>query len=135
MLDRSHAKGTLEVDLIASAHGQDLGVGTAVATRLATEVVLQDLLTLGRHVSARVLTDISPVGALDFAVDGNLREGVVGTGNRGQRQKMTSVFHVGEHLDGRETKGPAFDSVVKQGTALSINERVKRMISGGEGLC
>lgn len=109
MLDRSHAEGTLEIDLIASVYGQDLSVGTAVATRLATKVVLQDLLALGRHVSARVLTDIGPVGALDFAVDGNLGEGVVGTGNGGQRQKVTSIFHVGEHLVNLESRRPAFD--------------------------
>jgi hypothetical protein len=95
VLNGGHAKGAKEGDLVASADGVDLGLRTAVSARLATEVVLEDLLTLGGHVAASVLADVLPALADDLAVDLELVEGIVSTHSDGQRQHESSRLHLG----------------------------------------
>lgn len=96
MLDGSHAVGAEEHDLVASADGVDVSVGTAVSARLATEVVLEDLLTLGGHVAASVLADVLPGLTDGLAVDLELVEGVMGANSDGQRQDGSSSLHLEE---------------------------------------
>lgn len=93
MLDGGHAEGTEEGDLVTSANGVYIGVGTAVSARLATEVVLKDLLTLGGHVTASVLADVLPALADGLAVDLELVEGVVRTRSDGKSQDRSSSLH------------------------------------------
>jgi hypothetical protein len=96
VLDRGHAKGTEEGDLVTSADSVDIGVGAAGTAGLATEVVLEDLLALGRHVTASVLADVLPSVANDLAVDLELVEGVVTAHSDGQSQDRSSGLHVEE---------------------------------------
>jgi hypothetical protein len=98
VLDGSHAEGTKEHDLIASTDGVDLSVGTAVSTRLAAEVVLEDLLALGGHVATSVLADVLPSLTNKFAIDLELVEGVVATHSDGQSQDGSGSLHL-EHSD------------------------------------
>lgn len=93
VLDGVHAEGAKEGDLVTSANSVDLGVGTAVTTGLATEVVLKDLLALGRHVAASVLTDVLPVAADGLAVDLELAESVVAAHSDGQSEDGSSSLH------------------------------------------
>lgn len=96
MLDGGHAVGAEEHDLVAGADGVDISVGTAVSARLATEVVLEDLLTFGGHIAASVLADVLPGLADGLAVDLELVEGVVGANSDGQRQDGSSGLHLEE---------------------------------------
>jgi tetrahydromethanopterin S-methyltransferase subunit F len=99
VLDRVHAKCTEERDLVTSANGVDVGVGAAGTTGLAAEVVLKNLLTLCRHVSAGVLSDVLPSVADDLAVDLELVEGVVTAHSDGQSQDGSSGLHI-EGMEG-----------------------------------
>lgn len=94
VLDRVHAEGTKEGNLVTSADSVDVGVGAAGTARLATEVVLEDLLTLGGHVPASVLADVLPSLTNDFSVDLELVEGVVTAHSDGQSQDGSSGLHV-----------------------------------------
>lgn len=64
MLNRVHAKGTGEGNRITRADGVDISVGAALTARLAAEVVLEDLLTLGGHVASSVLADVASADLL-----------------------------------------------------------------------
>ena len=94
VLDRVHAEGTEEGDLVTGADGVDVGVGAAGSAGLATEVVLEDLLALGGHVTASVLADVLPSVADDLAVNLELVEGVVTAHSDGQSQDGSSGLHV-----------------------------------------
>ena len=94
VLDRVHAKGTEERDLVTSANGVDVGVGAAGTTGLATEVILEDLLALGGQVAASVLADVSPAITNDLAVDLEPVKGVVTAHSDGQSQDGSSGLHV-----------------------------------------
>ena len=96
MLDGGHAEGAEEHDLVTSADGVDISVGTAVSARLAAEVVLKDLLALGGHVAASVLANVLPSLANLLAVDLELVKGVVATYSDGQRQDRSGSLHIGE---------------------------------------
>lgn len=89
------AVGLLERDFVARSDGVDLGVGAGRRALVAAEVVLGDLVVHDRHVGARVLSDVLPVGADQFVVDDELREGVVRAGQwRGgdcQGQELVAV--------------------------------------------
>lgn len=93
MLDGGHAEGAEERDFVTSADGVDISVGTAVSARLATEVVLKDLLTLGGHVTASVLADVLPALTDGLAVDLELVEGIVRTRSNGKSQDGSSSLH------------------------------------------
>jgi hypothetical protein len=95
VLNGGHAKCAKEGDLVAGTDGVDLSLRTAFSARLATEVVLEDLLALGGHVAASVLADVLPALADDLAVDLELVEGVVGADSDGQRQHGSSRLHLG----------------------------------------
>lgn len=94
MLDGVHAVGAEELDLVASADGVDISLGTALSARLAAEVVLEDLLALGGHVAASVLADVLPGLTHGLAIDLDLVEGVVGLNSGGQRQDGSSSLHL-----------------------------------------
>jgi hypothetical protein len=94
VLDRVHAKGSKEGDLVTSSDGVDIGVGAAGTTGLATEVVLENLLALGGHVTASVFADVLPPVANDLAVDLELVEGVVTAHSDGQSQDGSSGLHI-----------------------------------------
>lgn len=96
MLDGGHAEGAEEHDLVTSADGVDISVGTAVSARLAAEVVLKDLLALGGHVAASVLANVLPSLADLLAVDLELVEGVVATHSDGQSQDGSGGLHIGK---------------------------------------
>lgn len=93
MLNRVHAKGTKELNLVAGADSVDIGVGTAVSARLASEVVLKDLLALGRHVAASVLADVGPVAADLLTIDFESAEGVVAAHSDCQSQDGSGGLH------------------------------------------
>lgn len=96
VLDRVHAECTKEGNLVTSADGVDIGVGSAGTAGLATEVILEDLLTLGGHVAASVLTDVLPSVANDLAVDLELVESVVAAHSDGQSKDGSGSLHVEE---------------------------------------
>lgn len=93
VLDRVHAKGAEERDLVTCADGVDIGVGTAVSAGLAAEVVLKDLLAFGGHVAAGVLADVLPGLANLLAVDFEPVEGVMGGHSGGQGQDGSGSLH------------------------------------------
>jgi hypothetical protein len=93
MLDGVHAVGAEELDLVAGADGVDISLSTALSARLAAEVVLENLLALGGHVTASVLADVLPGLADRLTIDLDLVEGVVGLNSGGQRQDGSSSLH------------------------------------------
>jgi hypothetical protein len=105
VLNGVHAVSAKEGDLVAGADGVDLSFGTICSTRLATEVVLKDLLTLGGHVAASMLADVLPALANDLAIDLELVEGVVGAHSDGQRQHGSSSLHVERVIERVVLKG------------------------------
>jgi hypothetical protein len=126
VLNGVHAVGAKEGDLVASADGVDLGLGTICSARLATEVVLKDLLTLGGHVAASVLADVLPALANNLAIDLELVEGVVGAHSDGQRQHGSSSLHVERMMRGLVLKGwkRVENRIFDQRRWVRMNERV-----------
>jgi len=98
VLDGVHAVGAEEHDLVAGADGVDISLSTALSARLAAEVVLENLLALGGHVAASVLTDVLPGLADSLAVDLELVEGVVSANSDGQCQDGSSGLHLEESV-------------------------------------
>lgn len=93
MLNRVHAKGTVEGDRVAWADGVDIGVGAALTTGLAAEVVFEDLLTLGGHVATSVLADVASANL--FTVHLEPVKGVVSAHGGGESYDRSGGLHFG----------------------------------------